>query len=126
MLDESGTIPGADQCEMALRTENVQDEAAQSTVDVNYTTHALRTINEQRVLRGEDPVDQPEANMLLFSTPQGPLPIEEAIKLYEALPAREFAAGEPIDLGALVEVESDGGRALYFTKTTTWSCLGKV
>ena len=40
--------------------------------------------------------------------------ILEAIKLFEALPAREFAADEPIDLGALVELEADGGRAFYF------------
>jgi transcription elongation GreA/GreB family factor len=40
--------------------------------------------------------------------------ILEAIKLYEAMPAREFAADEPIDLGALVELESDGARSLYF------------
>ena len=40
--------------------------------------------------------------------------ILEAIKLYEAMPAREFAADEPIDLGALVEFESDGARSLYF------------
>lgn len=40
--------------------------------------------------------------------------IEESIKMYEAMPAREFAADEPIDLGALVEVEAEGERALYF------------
>jgi len=40
--------------------------------------------------------------------------ILEAIKLFEALPAREFAADEPIDLGALVELEADGRRAFYF------------
>jgi transcription elongation GreA/GreB family factor len=28
--------------------------------------------------------------------------------------ARDFKAGEPIDLGALVEVEADGERSLYF------------
>jgi transcription elongation GreA/GreB family factor len=40
--------------------------------------------------------------------------IEDSIKRYAAMTAREFAAGEVIDVGALVELESDGGRAFYF------------
>jgi len=40
--------------------------------------------------------------------------ILDSITLYRALPVRDFAAGEPIDLTALVELEVDGTRALYF------------
>ena len=40
--------------------------------------------------------------------------ILDSIKLYSGLRVREFAANEPIDLTALVELELDGARALYF------------
>ncbi|HWD17909.1 MAG TPA: transcription elongation factor GreAB [Verrucomicrobiae bacterium] len=40
--------------------------------------------------------------------------ILDAIKLYEKLVPRDFATGEPIDVTALVELETDGARALYF------------
>lgn len=38
----------------------------------------------------------------------------DSIQAYESLALKEFAAGEPIDLTALVEVASDGARSLYF------------
>ena len=38
----------------------------------------------------------------------------EAIAQFRALPLRDFGAKDAIDLGALVEVERDGGRAHYF------------
>jgi hypothetical protein len=40
--------------------------------------------------------------------------ILDSIKLYSSLATREFGPGEPIDLTALVELEGDGTRALYF------------
>jgi transcription elongation GreA/GreB family factor len=40
--------------------------------------------------------------------------ILDAIKLYETMTARDFAPDEPIDTGALVELEMDGARSLYF------------
>ena len=40
--------------------------------------------------------------------------ILDAIKLYETMTARDFAPGEPIDIGVLVELEMDGARSLYF------------
>jgi transcription elongation GreA/GreB family factor len=40
--------------------------------------------------------------------------ILEAIKLYERTTARDFGPEEPIDAGALVEIEMDGMRSLYF------------
>lgn len=40
--------------------------------------------------------------------------IVDSIKIYEALPVRNFAPGEAVDLTALVEVEAGGVRALYF------------
>jgi hypothetical protein len=40
--------------------------------------------------------------------------ILDSIKFYEALTAKDFAADEPIDLTALVELASDGARTMYF------------
>jgi transcription elongation GreA/GreB family factor len=40
--------------------------------------------------------------------------ILDAIKLYETLPVRDFAPSDRVDLTALVELESDGAKNLYF------------
>ncbi len=40
--------------------------------------------------------------------------IMDSIELYRALPVRDFGSKEPIDLTALVELDVDGARALYF------------
>ena len=40
--------------------------------------------------------------------------ILESIKIYEALPLRDFAADEPVNLTALAELEMDGSRSWYF------------
>src|SRR5437868_12820809 len=40
--------------------------------------------------------------------------ILESIATYESLALKEFAADEPIDLTALVEMESDGAKGWYF------------
>lgn len=39
--------------------------------------------------------------------------VAEAIKAYEAMEVRDFKPGETIDLGALVELESDGDRSFF-------------
>jgi hypothetical protein len=40
--------------------------------------------------------------------------ILDSIKVYESLVAKDFADGEPIDLTALVELDSSGSRSWYF------------
>lgn len=40
--------------------------------------------------------------------------IMDSIKTYEALAVKDFGPAEPIDLTALVELDSDGTRAWYF------------
>lgn len=40
--------------------------------------------------------------------------ILESIKIYEALPLRDFSPGEPVDLTALVSLEIDGAQSWYF------------
>ena len=40
--------------------------------------------------------------------------IQDAIKVYETLPLRDFAPGEPINLTAFVKLEIDGSGSAYF------------
>src|SRR5947209_12395550 len=40
--------------------------------------------------------------------------ILDSIKLYEVMTLKDFAPEEPIDLTALVELDTDGARALFF------------
>ena len=40
--------------------------------------------------------------------------ILDSIKVYQSLPARDFAPGEAVDLVALVELDCDGSRSNYF------------
>ena len=40
--------------------------------------------------------------------------IVDSIKIYEALVAREFTAGERVDLTALVQLNADGATSTYF------------
>jgi hypothetical protein len=40
--------------------------------------------------------------------------ILDSIKLYESLKTRDFAPDEPIDLTALLELDADGARSMYF------------
>ena len=40
--------------------------------------------------------------------------IQDSIQVYENLPLRDFAPGDPIELTALVELDSDGMRGMYF------------
>lgn len=40
--------------------------------------------------------------------------VMQAMQRYEALPLREFATQDPIDLGAVVELEREGEHTFYF------------
>src|ERR1051325_6843014 len=40
--------------------------------------------------------------------------ILDSIKLYQSLPLRDFAPGDPIDLTAVVELDAGGSRSVYF------------
>jgi transcription elongation GreA/GreB family factor len=44
---------------------------------------------------------------------------EQALSVYQTLELRKFQENTPIDLTALVELESNGARALYFLGPTT-------
>jgi len=55
-----------------------------------------------------------EASYLARGQSKQAAEIEAAIGAFEKLDARKFAAGEPIDLGALVELEHGSERTFYF------------
>ena len=55
-----------------------------------------------------------EASYLAAGQARQVADLETAIAAFEMLPAREFAPGEAIVLGALVELEQSGERTLYF------------
>jgi transcription elongation GreA/GreB family factor len=55
-----------------------------------------------------------EASYLARGQSKQAAEIEAAIAAFEKLDARAYAPGEPIDLGALVDLESSGESTLYF------------
>jgi transcription elongation GreA/GreB family factor len=55
-----------------------------------------------------------EASYLARGQSKQAAEIESAIAEFEELPAKTFGADEPIDLGALVELEHDGENSIYF------------
>jgi transcription elongation GreA/GreB family factor len=55
-----------------------------------------------------------EASYLARGQSRQAAEIEAAIAEFEKLPAKTFGAGEPIDLGALVELEQLGEKNFYF------------
>ena|SRR5688572_1503586 len=55
-----------------------------------------------------------EASYLAQGQSRQALEVMQGIQLYGALPLREFGPGEPIELGALVEIDERGTRSFYF------------
>jgi len=55
-----------------------------------------------------------EASYLARGQSRQAAEVMQAIQQFEALPLREFAPAEPIEIGALVELERNGERTLYF------------
>ncbi len=55
-----------------------------------------------------------EASYLARGQGQQALEIMRSLQQYETLPVRDFIAGAPIDIGALVELERDGERTFFF------------
>jgi transcription elongation GreA/GreB family factor len=55
-----------------------------------------------------------EASYLARGQSKQAAEIEAAIVEFEKLPVKKFGGDDPINLGALVELESDGGNLFYF------------
>ena len=75
-------------------------------------THAEATDEENKA---EDKYDTRglEASYLAHGQSKAAEEAAQAVAQFQALPVRDFAAGEPISLGALVVLEGKG-RSLYF------------
>lgn len=82
--------------EKAARASHAEATHESSKADNKYDTRGL------------------EAAYLAGGQARQAMEILDALKVYAALPTRDFAANEPIDLSALVELETDGARSLYF------------
>jgi transcription elongation GreA/GreB family factor len=55
-----------------------------------------------------------EASYLARGQSRQAAEVAQAIEQYESLPLRQFAAEEPVDIGAIVELERHGERTVYF------------
>ncbi len=85
---------------------DVLDKAAQSSRA--EATHESSKAESKYDTRGL------EAGYLASGQARQAREILESIKVYETLPLRDFAPGEPVNLAALVELEMDGARSFYF------------
>src|SRR5258707_10293831 len=82
--------------EKAARASHAEATHESSRAESNYDTRGL------------------EAAYLAGGQARQAKEILDSIKLYESLPTRNFAPGEPIDLTALVELNADGTDSTYF------------
>lgn len=82
--------------EKAARASHAEATHESSKADNKYDTRGL------------------EAAYLAGGQARQAMEILDALKVYAALPTRDFAATDPIDLTALVELEADGSTSLYF------------
>lgn len=83
-------------CADAARAAQAEATDEQSKAENKYDTRGL------------------EASYLAHGQSRQAAEIEEALQLFGALPPRDFPPGEPASVGALLEVEQDGARELYF------------
>jgi transcription elongation GreA/GreB family factor len=76
-------------------------------------THADAT-DEQN--KAEDKYDTRglEASYLAIGQSRQAAEFEQALRMFQFLPAREFGPADPIDVGALVTLEAGGERSFYF------------
>lgn len=82
--------------EKAARASHAEATHESSKADNKYDTRGL------------------EAAYLAGGQARQAMEILDALKVYAALLTRDFAATDPIDLTALVELEADGSTSLYF------------
>jgi hypothetical protein len=92
---------------------------AKLTEEMAMSVKAARTAHEEATheeSKAEDKYDTRglEAGYLASGQARQAAETEKAIAQYETLALRKFGAKDPIDLTALVDLESDGERILYF------------
>lgn len=88
--------------------------------------HELRVLEEAARMANEEAIPESdiaesqrepravEASYLVDGQSRLALETKEAIRAFERLPLKDFAAGEPVALSAVVEVESGPERTTYF------------
>ena len=78
--------------------------------------HASRTEATHESSKAENKYDTRglEASYLARGQSKQAAEIEAAIAEFEKMPAKKFGTGEPIGLGALVELENGGEKVFYF------------
>src|ERR1043165_8946914 len=88
-------------------------EELASSIKASRTAHEEATHEESKA---EDKYDTRglEAAYLAGGQARQAAETEKAIAAYESLVLRKFGANDPIDLTALVELESDAERIFYF------------
>jgi transcription elongation GreA/GreB family factor len=83
----------------AARTAHAEATHEQSRAENKYDTRGL------------------EASYLAHGQARQMMEMESAIAAFQNMEMRDFGAGDPIDTGALVELEQDGERTFYFIGT---------
>ena len=87
--------------EKAARASHAEATHESSKADNKYDTRGL------------------EASYLARGQSRQAMDILEALRVYEALPTRDFGPGDPIALTALVIMEVNGSRSTYFIGPTS-------
>jgi len=87
---------GLDLYAKAARSAHAEATHEQSKAENKYDTRGL------------------EASYLARGQSRQVAEVTQAIKEFESLPLREFGRTDPIDVGAIVELEGSDGRPVYF------------
>jgi transcription elongation GreA/GreB family factor len=92
----AGLIESLDVLEKAARASHAEATHESSKAESKYDTRGL------------------EAAYLAGGQARQAKEIMDSIKLYESLAMRDFAPGDPIDLTAVVELDTDGACSTFF------------
>ncbi len=92
----AGLKENLDMLDKAAQTSRAEATHESSKAESKYDTHGL------------------EAGYLASGQARQAREILESIKIYEALSLRDFGPAEPVDLTAIVELETDGARSWHF------------
>jgi hypothetical protein len=107
------------QCSPMNKRAMIRKIIANLNEDMALSIKAARTAHEEATheeSKAEDKYDTRglEAAYLAGGQARQAAEIEKAIVAYESLTLQKFGVKDPIDLTALVELESDGERSFYF------------
>jgi transcription elongation GreA/GreB family factor len=100
----------------ARLTRQIADSLRESLAVLDKAARASRAEATHESSKAESKYDTRglEAAYLADGQARQAKEILASVQLYESLATRQFAPDEPVDLTALVELEADGARSLYF------------